>query len=349
MAGFKEIVGHEQIITHLKKAIALDRVSHAYILDGPEKSGKLMLAEAFAMALQCERVQNMLAGQAHSENPVYTEAAMEPCMQCRSCRQAMGRNQPDILYLVHEKPNTISVDDVRRQINQDIAVKPYSSKYKVYIVDEAEKMNVQAQNALLKTIEEPPSYAVILLLTTNADAFLQTIRSRCVTLSLKAVEDDKVKRFLMQSCRAPDYKADICAAFAQGNVGRAMMLASSERFNELKDITVQLLRRLRDIPNYDLLQEIKPLNDFKEDIQDFFDLILLWYRDVLLYKASGQENRLIFQDQSYEVKRQADQVSYPGIQKNLEAIETAGRRIRANVNFELTLELLLMTIKENIT
>lgn len=348
MAGFQEIIGHEQIIAHLKSAIALDKVSHAYILNGPEKSGKRMLAEALAMALQCERVQNVLGEQAYRENPAYLEAAVEPCMQCHSCRQALGKNQPDILYLTHEKPNTISVDDVRRQINQDISVKPYSSKYKVYIVDEAEKMNVQAQNALLKTIEEPPAYAVILLLTTNADAFLPTIRSRCVALDLKAVEDRKIREFLMRKCQVPDYKADICVAFAQGNAGRAMMLAASERFNELKDFTIQLLRRLGDIPNYDLLQEIKLLNDFKEDIQDFFDLILLWYRDVLLYKASGQEERLVFQEQCYEVKQQAEKSSYPGIQKILEAIETAGRRIRANVNFELTLELLLLTIKENI-
>lgn len=85
-----------------------------------------------------------------------------------SCKQALNKNQPDIIYLTHEKPNTISVADIREQINHDIEIKPYSSKYKVYIVDEAEKMNQQAQNALLKTIEEPPTYAVILLLTTNA-------------------------------------------------------------------------------------------------------------------------------------------------------------------------------------
>ena len=210
-------------------------------------------------------------------------------------------------------------------------------------------MNVQAQNALLKTIEEPPAYAVILLLTTNADAFLPTIRSRCVTLDCKPAKDAKVREFLMKQCQIPDYKADICVAFAQGNVGRAMLLAGSERFNELKDFTLQILRRIGDIPDYDILQELKPLNDFKEEIKDFFDLLLLWYRDVLLYKASGQEEQLIFQDQSFEIMQQAQKSTYAGLQNILEAIETAKRRIQANVNFELTLELLLMTIKENMT
>lgn len=364
MPGFRDIIGHEQIIMHLKNAISLDKVSHAYILNGAEKSGKRMLAEAFAMALQCESVQKVLSGDSEPKQtslfslPEETdfgisEAALaraklsEPCQECRSCKQAAGRNQPDIIFVTHEKTN-ISVDDVRRQINQDIGVKPYSSKYKVYIVDEAEKMNIQAQNALLKTIEEPPAYAVILLLTTNADAFLPTIRSRCVTLNLKAVEDQKIRDFLMRHCQVPDYQADICVAFAQGNVGRAMMLASSEQFNELKDYSIQLIRRLGDIPVYDLMQELKPLNDYKENIQDFFDLLLLMFRDVLLYKASKEESRLIFQEQVYTVKQIADKSSFAGLNQILEAIETAGRRIRANVNFELTLEMLLLSIKENI-
>ena len=216
MAGFKDIIGHEQIIEHLQNAIGMDKVSHAYIINGPDKSGKMMLAEAFAMALQCEK---------HGK---------EACMECHSCRQALGHNQPDIIYVNHEKPNTISVDDIRTQVNNDIDVKPYSSEHKIYIIDEAEKMNQQAQNALLKTIEEPPAYAIIMLLTTNADTFLPTILSRCVTLNIKVVPDEKIKKFLMEKYQIPDYQADVCVAFAQGNVGKAIQLASSDDFNEMK-------------------------------------------------------------------------------------------------------------------
>ena len=99
-------------------------------------------------------------------------------------------------------------------------------------MDEAEKMNQQAQNALLKTIEEPPAYAVILLLTINAESFLPTILSRCVTLNLKAVPDEKIKKFLMAHYQIPDYQADVCVAFAQGNVGKAIQLAATDDFNE---------------------------------------------------------------------------------------------------------------------
>lgn len=329
MAGFTDIIGHEQIIEHLTNAVTMDKVSHAYILNGPDKSGKRMLAEAFAMTLQCEK------------------KGSSPCLDCHSCKQAMNHNQPDIIYVQHEKPNTVSVDDIREQVNRDIDVKPYSSPYKIYIIDEAEKMNVQAQNALLKTIEEPPAYAVLLLLTTNADLFLPTIRSRCVTLNLKAVPDEVIRRYLMEKCGVPDYQADVCVAFAQGNVGKAMALASSENFNELKASAVQLMKRIKEIDLYELSEAVKQIGEFKLQINDYFDIMMIWYRDILVYKATMDVNNLIFKDEVYDIKKQASKSSYNGIEEILEALEKAKKRLDANVNFELVMELLLLTIKEN--
>lgn len=329
MAGFSDIIGHNQIVEHLKNAIRMEKISHAYILNGESNSGKMMLAEAFATALQCE------SGDA------------EPCMNCRSCHQAAEHNQPDIIYVSHEKPNIISVDDIRHQINNDIVIKPYSSKYKIYIVDEAEKMNTQAQNALLKTIEEPPAYGIILLLTTNADAFLPTILSRCITLNLKSVNEDLIKDHLMKKYQIPDYQADICAAFAQGNVGKAIQLASSGEFNELKASALSLVKRIDDLDLYELNDCIKQINDFKLKIQEYFDLLTLWFRDVLYMKATNDVNNLIFKDEVYDIKKQATKRTYLGIETILQAIEQSRVRMNANVNFELVIELLLLTIKEN--
>lgn len=329
MPGFKDIIGHEQIIEHLQNAITMDKVSHAYIINGPDKSGKMMLAEAFAAALQCEKGGN------------------EPCQECHSCKQAAGHNQPDIIYVTHEKPNTISVDDIRTQLNNDIDVKPYSSTHKIYIIDEAEKMNQQAQNALLKTIEEPPAYAVILLLTTNAAAFLPTILSRCVTLNIKAVQDEKIKKYLMSDYQIPDYQADICAAFAQGNVGKAIRLASSDDFNEMKSSALQLIKRLNEIDLYEMTAAVKQISEYKLEINDYFDLMMVWYRDVLYFKATGDVNGLIFKDEVYDIKRQAEKSSYSGVEVIIEALQKAKLRLNANVNFDLVIELLLLTIKEN--
>lgn len=329
MAGFKDIVGHEQIIEHLKTAIEMGKVSHAYILNGPDLSGKMMIAEAFARALLCEK-----------QDP-------DGCGECRSCRQSDDRNNPDIIYVKHDKPNTISVDDIRTQLNNDIVIKPYSNQYKIYIVDEAEKMNQQAQNALLKTIEEPPAYAVIMLLTTNADSFLQTIRSRCITLNLKSVKNNVIKSYLMTEKKIPDYQADVCAAFAQGVVGKAIKLASSDDFNELKESALSLIKRLDDIDLYEMGEAIKQISDYKLQVQDYFDLITVWYRDVLYMKATNDVNGLIFKDEVYDIKKQASKHSYHGIEAIIEALDKAKLRINANVNFDLVIELLLMTIKEN--
>ena len=149
VTGFQDILGNDMVKEHFKKAIENHKISHAYILTGEAGMGRKSIANAFAMTLLCEKGGN------------------EPCMVCHSCKQVLGGNHPDLIYVTHSKPGSIGVDDIREQINDTIMIRPYSSYYKIYIVDEAEKMTVQAQNALLKTMEEPPSYAVIILITTK--------------------------------------------------------------------------------------------------------------------------------------------------------------------------------------
>ena len=331
MSGFKDVVGHKNIIKYIQNAVTADAVSHAYILNGERGSGKKLLANLFAMSLQCEN----------------RDEDGDACGKCRSCRQAAGGNQPDIIRIMHEKPNTISVDDIRTQINNDIVIKPYSSKYKIYIIPEADLMSAQAQNALLKTIEEPPEYAVIMLLTENAEALLPTIRSRCVMMKLRNIKDQLVKKYLMEQMEIPDYKADVCVAFAQGNMGKAIMLATSEYFNEIKEEVVHLLRNIDEMNVSELMDAVKKCMTYKMEINDYLDMIAIWYRDVLIYKATKNVDRVVFSDQLRYIKARASKSSYEGIENILDAIEKAKARLKANVNFELTMELLLLTIKEN--
>lgn len=329
MSGFKDVVGHRDIIQYIKGAIQQNKVSHAYILNGPRGSGKKLLANLFAMTLQCE-----------SRQP-------EPCGECRSCIQTNNGNQPDIITVKHEKPASISVDDVRTQINGDIMIKPYSSQYKIYIVPEADLMTVQAQNAILKTIEEPPEYAVIFLLTENADSLLPTIRSRCVMLKLRNIKDKLVKKYLMEQMQVPDYQADLCAAFAQGNIGRAIMLAKSEHFNEIKENAIQLMKYIDEMELHEIVAAIKEISKYKLEVTDYLDIMTIWYRDVLLYKATKDVGSLVFGDQLKYIKQKASKSSYEGLETIIESIEKAKVRIKANVNFDLLMEMLLLTIKEN--
>lgn len=329
MSGFKDVVGHTEIIQYIQTACSQGKVSHAYILNGERGSGKKLLANLFAMALQCEN----------------NEA--DPCYECHSCRQAVSGNHPDIIRVTHEKPNSISVDDIRVQINEDIQVKPYNGKYKIYIVPDADLMTVQAQNALLKTIEEPPAYAVILLLTENAQSLLPTICSRCVMLKLRNIKDQLVKKYLMERLEVPDYKADVCTAFAQGNIGKAIMLANSEHFNEIKEEAIQLLKSIDTMELPDLMEAVKRITVYKLEVTDYLDILMIWYRDVLIYKATKNIDRVIFSEQLEYIRERAKKSSYEGIETILQGIEKAKARIKANVNFELVMELMLLTIKEN--
>lgn len=320
---FADIIGQEELKGHLQNALQNQKVSHAYIISGEEGSGKRMLAEAFAQTLLCE------------------EKGADACGHCHHCRQTMSHNQPDIIYLTHEKPATISVDDIRSQINSDIVIRPYNSDYKVYIVDEAEKMNEQAQNALLKTIEEPPSYAVILLLTTNAQAFLPTIRSRCILLETKPVPDALVRGELMKRYEIPDYQADMSVAFAQGNMGKAIALAQSQEFADRKERVLSLIRHISEMTYADRIAWIREMEEKKEPLTDYLDLLMVFYRDVLLYKATGQANGLIFADQVYQVKRLADGLSYRHLEEIFEGVESCRRKDAANVNTDLILQQLM--------
>ena len=329
MGSFKDVVGHKDILKYISSAVENNRVSHAYILNGERGSGKKMLANLFAMTLLCETGDN------------------EPCGKCHSCKQAESGNQPDIIRVTHEKPNSISVDDIRTQVNNTVDIKPYQGPYKVYIIPQADMMTPQAQNAILKTIEEPPSYAVFLLLTENAETLLPTINSRCVMLKLRNIKDTLIKKYLMENLEIPDYKADMCTAFAQGNMGRAIMLANSDHFNEIREEAVQLLKHINEMELNEIVAAVKNISVYKLEITDYLDIIMIWYRDVLLYKATKEIDKVVFKDQLQSIKEQARKSSYEGIELILESLEKAKARLKANVNFDLVMELLFLTIKEN--
>lgn len=327
MLDYKQVIGHENIIDHLKKAITNGKVSNAYIFHGEDGSGKKLLATTFAKALLCEK------------------QGAEPCNSCKSCMQMDGGNQPDFIYVTHEKVS-IGVDDIRIQVNNDILIKPFSSKYKVYLIDEAEKMTEQAQNALLKTIEEPPEYAVIMLLTNNTNRLLQTILSRCVSLSLKAVSNQAIKEYLMQRQAIPDYLAEVSAGFSRGNVGRAIKYATSDEFIQSKDAILKVLKHIDDMELFEIMDAIKELSSHKLEIEDYIDLMLLWYRDVLLFKVTKDPNVLLYKNEYNHIAKQASTREYATIEKIIEAMDKAKSRVKANVNFDTAIELMLLSMKE---
>ncbi len=347
---FSEIIGQSENVRHLKRAIEKGKVSHAYMLCGEEGSGRMPLAMAFAAALLCE------------------EGGAEACGHCPSCRRIAEGMHPDLHRVAHEKPNTISVEDIRTQVIHDVGNRPYGS-YKVYIIDEAEKMNESAQNALLKTIEEPPPYAVLILLSTHAAALLPTIRSRCVELVMRPVADAEIINYLMEQVSVPDYRARSIASFAQNNLGRAVRLATSSEFEAQKDQISAIMRQVWNSTYSQRLAWQKELAQEKDLLPQKLSLMQVWLRDLMLIKsqdgtaaqiaaglrklqsdAAGGQNsaqttdpasRIAFVSDRTALSEIAKDVSWQHIKDALDALEEARARWTANVRPELVCGLLL--------
>lgn len=325
MPGFDEILGQDSIKSYMKKALERQHLSHAYIISGEEGMGKRMLAGAFAMALLCD------------------EGGISPCGKCHSCIQFATGNHPDVSWVTHEKAS-IGVDEIRTQLVEPMLIKPYHSRFKVYIVDEAELLTVQAQNALLKTIEEPPEYGVVMLLSTNPDMFLQTIRSRCTMLKMVPLPDEQVKQYLLNQGTPAD-QAEICAAFARGNLGKAISLSRSEEFAQMRELLVGMLAKVRRMELSEMMEFIRQLKEDGLDNAQTLDFCELWYRDILYRMATGQSDRLIFKSERDVIERLAGESDYRKLQQVIEAIAQAKTRLNANVNFETTMELVLLCMK----
>ncbi len=348
MANFSDIYGQEQMKEHMQYALLNDKVSHAYIISGEDGSGKKLIAGIFARALQCENKK---------EQGQY----MEACNECPSCIKAISGNHPDIITVTHEKTASIGVDDIRTKLRDDVVIKPYESRYKIYIIPEGEKMTTAAQNALLKTLEEPPSYIVIIILTNNLNVFLPTIISRCIHLPMKPIDDDLVRKYLMESCHVVDYKAMLCATFARGNMGKAIDLASNERFINLKNDTIDLVSKLERLRINEIMDRLHIILAPPEDEEksskkgidmrqygDFMDIMLFLFRDMLVYKATENDAHLIFTDKLSYISSVTNKCSYEDLNNIIGDMEVAKSRISSNVNIDLVLELMLLDIKERL-
>lgn len=297
MAEFLDVKGQDMAVRLLRNALQSHKISHAYMFVGETGTGKSLLADAFAKNLLCESGTGIA------------------CNNCKSCHQANSHNHPDIIYLSPEKEGYISVGDIRDNVNATISIKPYQGQYKVYIIAHAEWMSEGAQNALLKTMEEPPEYAVILLLTDNEEHFLPTIMSRVVTIPLVPVAyEEKIK--------APEFIA------LKEKVMPYLIAGHDTELNAVEPI-------------------IQELSKDKIDCRKALEVFLLFYRDVLIYKSTRDESLVLLQDALFDIRKKADTIEYEGINNIIKEIETSRRRIEMSVKAEYVLADLYMTIKEN--
>ena len=223
-------------------------------------------------------------------------------------KQILAGTHPDVITVTHEKPATVSVDDVREQINAAAGIRPFEAPYKIFIMPDAQLMNPQAQNALLKTIEEPPEYVIIMLLTSNDQMLLETIRSRCICLRL-----------------------DETVTVDDGSSEYAEDTAILKGIHEADSVFV-----------LDSISTIKARGP--EGIRQFVEFARLWYRDVLMYRTCRDAESLILKKERSGIAQAALSMKPVDIEKALRAIDTAESRIRSNVNPELSLEMMLLSL-----
>ncbi len=299
MSQMSRVQGNERNLRLLSESYIKGKLSHAYIIEGSELSGRDEFIQSIAAALLCEKVTS---GAEKGE--------LVPCGKCPSCIKAATRNHPDIIHVRHAKPTVLSVDEIRDQVVADISIKPYYGPYKIYIIYDAQLMNENAQNALLKTIEEPEPYGIIFLLTDNEDSFLQTIRSRCIRLSMDAVSRDDIAEAL------------------------------------LDEDGQQVLKALEDVSGMDALQINKTAKEMEAmDRQNVIKIARLWLRDILVYKSTGDEGKLYFTAHAQTIRSLAAFMTYEGINECLEAVDEVQARLSANVKAEAAFENMMLQIR----
>lgn len=323
---FKDIVGQEQVIYYLRQMIINKKIAHAYIFEGPPEVGKIMAAKAFAKGIQCKNY------------------GQEVCNICAACVKANRNNHPDIKII---EPEGKSIKNRQiEEFQQDLLRKPYESHKKVYIIKNANDMTISAQNRLLKTLEEPPSYAVIILISTNVNSFLPTIKSRCQILKFHRVGEKHIQRFMINKYGICEEQARVFAAFSDGIPGRAIKLKESEEFKTKREKIIEMIEELLQNNPLKAFELVDFFQQNKDNIDEILDFMLFWFRDILILMETGSEKFLINLDKKSTLQKHLHRIGYEKITHIIEEIEKTKNDIKANVNFQLAVEMMLLNIQE---
>lgn len=328
MLRYREILGQEKLKKYLYTARVQNRLPHAILLSGKKKSGKKTLANAFILDILCERVID--------------GSDKEPCLECHACKQVLVNSHPDVIRVVHEKPHTISVENIRTQIKDTIQIRPYSSKKKIYIIDEAEKMTQASQNALLKSLEEPPPYVIMILLSQNQDMLLKTIQSRCIKLAIDSIPEQIMREYLRNKFFLDEESLRELLTYANGNLGRAIIYMQDEKIRQEYNRMLHLFEKLHKLHIYECANEVIEQKESGMDIYELLDWMYCWYRDILIVKTIVGYQELCFKGHIKVLYRLARQYELCQLNRIFKSIERTVERLKANVNPEFTLQLLLM-------
>ena len=253
---FEKVIGNSKIKEYLKTSIEQKKVSHSYLFIGIEGIGKKIIAKEFAKEMLCLSEKNC-------------------ANTCKSCIEFESQNHPDF-EIIEPDGNSIKIDQIR-EMQRKIQEKPIISDKKIYIINDSQKMTKEAQNCLLKTLEEPPEFAIIILIGSNESLFLDTIKSRCIILHFEPIDNNSLKKFIEDNYDIKNIDAETLKIF-QGSIGKAIDL--KDKISEYS----QIEKMLKELDKKDLIEIVnmsKIIYDSKEEIYS-----ILEYINVILLELS---------------------------------------------------------------
>ena len=323
---FGDLIGQSAWTGRLRSALAAGRIVHAYLICAPAGGGKSLLADLLAQALLC---QDPRQG--------------EPCGACHNCRMAASGNHPDLIRLAPEG-NSLPVEAIRA-LQEEMAVQAYLGGRRVVILDQAHRMTPQAQNALLKTLEEPPEGVVLLLLSASAAQLLPTVRSRCQLIQLRPVPDEAGQAALIAR-GVPAERAALCLRLAGGWLGAAQALAEDEAAQKRRAAAMAKWRAAADWPEAQALLEQVALWS-KQDRAELTAMLSTWvslWRDALALCEGAR--RIVNLDAAEDLSRAAERAGGASLARILEKTRQTAQSVAGNAQGALALDELLLDIME---
>jgi DNA polymerase-3 subunit delta' len=322
------VVGQPLAVRLLRRAVETGKVAHAYLFAGPTGVGKRTVARLVAQALLCRAP---LPGG-------------EPCGRCSACVRLTVEppTHPD-LHLVEPDGRFIKTDQMR-ELQGALWSRPSEGGRAIALIDGADKLNPEAGNRLLKLLEEPPSYAVLILLAENLAGVLPTILSRCQIVNFAPLTTDEMVGPLSRLTGLPADRARLVAALSGGSLGRAVAMAEDPAVAERRDLTYRLLQRLPELDDVELLGESEALEKQKEGLEPLLEMLTVWLRDVLLLEQMGSTALVLNADRQADLVQLTRQYGPEQLLRMLAAVTDLRVQQRRNVNARLALDLLLLRL-----